>query len=143
MNRRRWLVGASCCLAGTLLFEMRARAAADGPRTLEYWMGLASILGCDEFYHAGHRFDQATADVAAWQLREIDALPPADVDAELLAFVRKLPTLRDKMAAAARATWPTATSACDMHVAHMRYRFLRPAASSAAPIGSHRRLAAP
>ncbi len=105
MNRRRWLVGAGC-LAGAMLGEWRASARqameAAGVKTLEYWTGVAGVLGRDEFFAAYHKFDQTPADLAAAQMREIDGLPREGVDADLLAFVARLGKLRETLAEAGK-----------------------------------------
>lgn len=109
MNRRRWLIGAGC-LAGALFRDWRAHGQMQvqqtGARTLDYWMGLASILGRDEFIQASETFDQSAADRGAWQARDIERLPREGVDQELVSFVTRLVQLRPKIQAAAKhARW--------------------------------------
>jgi hypothetical protein len=102
MNRRRWLVGAGC-LAGALLGEWRLAAQQElqqaGVQTLAFWTGMADILGRQEQIAAYHKFDQTPDEVAAAQLRLIDALPREGVDEALLAFTARLGRLREKLAA--------------------------------------------
>lgn len=73
-----------------LLLPLSASAQSAGPQTLDYWVAAGEIVGKDEAMRPTFQFDQPISVRRDHECRDLEKLPTAGVDEELVRFVAAL-----------------------------------------------------